>query len=211
MRFHLATLIVCGCAIGGCLIAAPPVSAQTVPGHKPAPPQRTECAQAAPLCVSVPANWYRLGDVFGELGFVAAEPHTGQDSSTWPQLTVAVLPQPEQEPRTLDSMIELLLAPGGAFASSQTLERSRTTLNGAAAEILRVQLYDKDGKAGAIEDVALIEGEAGVTYSIALRCEPKDFARLETVFRQALDSWHLRQGSGTEPGAKPGTGKPAKP
>ena len=85
-----------------------------------------------------------------------------------------------------------MLTPDGSFTSAETLQRSRLLLNGADAEIVRVQLHDDAHKTEAIEAVALIEGDEGLVYSIALRCAPEDFVRLEPVFQRAADSWHIR-------------------
>jgi hypothetical protein len=191
--------IVCLC-IG---LSAQPQSPQPGNPHPPssAPAQkaaagRAECVQSVGLCVTVPASWQRLGNVFDDLGFVAAEPHPGVDSGSWPQLTVAAIgplaPSDSGEPPTLDSVVDLVLTPGGAFTSAETLQRSRLLLNGADAEIVRVQFHDQSGDAGPIEDVALIQGGDGLVYSIALRCAPEDFARLEPVFQQAAQSWRLQ-------------------
>lgn len=162
---------------------------------------RTECALTAGLCVTVPAGWQRLGDIFEDLGFVVAEPHPGTDSATWPQLTVASIDVPPPKDRngaasstpSLDALVDIVLTPDGSFTSAETLQRSRMLLNGADAEIVRVQLHDDAHKTESIEAVALIAGDEGLVYSIALRCAPEDFARLEPVFLRAAHSWHIRQ------------------
>jgi hypothetical protein len=173
--------------------AHPPSSAATA---KKAVPGRAECVLAVGLCVNVPASWQRLGNVFDDLGFVVAEPHPGVDSASWPQLTVAAIgplaTEDDGEPPSLDTVVDLVLTPGDTFTSAETLQRSRLLLNGADAEIVRVQFYEKSGEAGPIEDVALIQGSDGVVYSIALRCAPEDFARLEPVFQQTAQSWRLK-------------------
>jgi hypothetical protein len=176
---------------------------------------RTECVLSVGLCVSVPASWERLGNVFQDFGFVAAEPHPGVDSATWPQLTVAAMTPPAPgnggAAPSLDSLFDLVLTPDADFPSIETQQRTRLLLNGASAEIVRVQLYDEAGHAGPIEDVALIEGDEGRVYSIALRCDPQDFARLEPVFQQTAQSWRLQPPApAAAPPAqpKPDSGKP---
>ncbi len=159
---------------------------------------RTECALAVGLCVTVPASWQRLGDVFEDLGFVAAEPHPGAASATWPQLTVAAIDVPPAKDSngaapSLDTLVDMVLTPGDSFMTSETLERKRVVLNGHAAEIVRVKLHDKTNQSEAVEEIALIEGEEGLVYSIALRCNPEDFERLEPVFQKAAQSWQLQQ------------------
>ena len=176
---------------------------------------RSECLDSVGLCVSVPAAWQRLGDVFEGLGFVAAEPHPGAGPETWPHLTVAAIDVSAKEgdgdtatasaTPSLDALVERMLTPGGALASAHVLERRSLLLNGANAQIVRVGLPEEAGGAEAIEAVALIEGDAGLVYSVALRCSPPDFNRLEPVFQQALESWRLESAEGTSP-AKP---KPA--
>jgi hypothetical protein len=189
--------IVCLC-IG---LSAQPQSPQPGNAHPPssaaaaqkAAAGRAECVPSVGLCVTVPAAWQRLGNVFDDLGFVAAEPHPGVDSASWPQLTVAAIGPPASgEPPSLDSVVDLVLTPGGSFISADTLQRSRLLLNGAEAEIVRVQFHDPSGNAGPIEDVALIQGSDGLVYSIALHCSPEDFARLEPVFQQTAQSWRVQ-------------------
>jgi hypothetical protein len=219
-RFALATVLLCTMMAAQAGAAAP--SAKT---RKPAAAAvRSECvaavgldpgapttdAPATPLCISVPAAWQRLGNIFDDLGFVAAEPHAGADPESWPHLTVAVVDISAKEDRSkteddsktepaaaapsLDALVERMLAGGGALASAHVLERSSLLVNRANAQIVRVGLPEEAGHAEAIETVALIEGEDGMVYSIALHCSPPDFKRLEPVFRQAVESWHLQGG-----------------
>jgi hypothetical protein len=189
--------------------ASLPSMAATAHKVATAPPVRSECVPSIGLCVTVPAAWQRLGNVFQDLGFVAAEPVPGADQATWPQLTVAALDVPALDlppqgaaaqnndggapvPPSLDSLMDIVLSPDDSFASAQTLQRTRLLLNGADAEIVRVQFRDKDGNPGPIEAVALIQGEDGFVYSIALRCAPHDFDRLEPVFQQTARSWRIQ-------------------
>jgi hypothetical protein len=184
-------------AAGAAPVAAYPPSPATTGRKAATAAGRSECVLSVGLCVTVPATWQRLGNVFEDLGFVAAEPHPGVDSAAWPQLTVAAIDalnlggQPSTPP-TLDTLVNLVLAPDGSFASAQTLQRTRLLLNGSDAEIVHVQLHDEAGAAGAQEALALIEGEDGIIYSIALRCAPQDFARLEPVFQQTARSWRIK-------------------
>ncbi len=167
----------------------------TTAARKPA--ARKECVEAAGLCVTVPANWQRLGDIFDDLGFVVAEPHTGVDASLWPQINVAAIDVPPEETTatgapSLDAVARVLLTPDGTFTSAETQQRSRLLLNGAEAQVLKVLLRDDAGKTSQ-EEVALIDGgDEGFVYTIALRCAPADTARLEPVFQRILESWRVK-------------------
>jgi hypothetical protein len=205
MKALLATVFLCA-GFGVAAQAQPPADNAPAPpkaaahARKAAPAAgRTECVLAARLCVIVPASWQRLGDIFDDLGFVAAEPHSGTDSASWPQLTVAAIDvPPRQDPSgaatapSLDALVEIVLTPDGSFTSAETLQRTHLLLNGADAEIVRVALHDDATKLDTIEEVALIEGEEGLVYSIALRCAPQDFPRLEPVFEKAAHSWRIQ-------------------
>jgi hypothetical protein len=204
MRFPVVVLL-----LWAALAAAqtpPPANKASATPKSAAVKVRSECAVAVSLCVSVPASWQRLGDIFGDLGFVVAEPHPGVDSASWPQLSVAALDVPAQksgEPQSLDALVELVLTPDGTFTSSETLQRSRLLLNGSDAEILRVKLHDEATKADYIEEVALIQGEPGMVYSIALRCAAEDATRFDPVFQRAIHSWRIKP-------APPSSGTPSK-
>ncbi len=156
---------------------------------------RSECVAAVGLCVTVPSAWQRLGDIFDDLGFVVAEAHSGVDSAAWPQFTIAAIDVPPQKdgnaPR-LDSLVEIVLTPDGSFTSAETLQRSRLILNGSNAELLRVRLHNESNPTDATEAVVLIEGDDGLVYSIALRCAPQDFTRLEPVFDKVIHSWRIQ-------------------
>jgi len=188
-------------------------SGSGAPAAHKVPASRAECAKAVELCVTVPASWQRLGDIFDDLGFVVAEPHEGVDSALWPQLSVAAIDVPPQKPgsapRSLDELVEIVLTPDGTFTSSETLQRTRLLINGADAEILRVRLHDDANKPEMIEEVALIEGDEEMVYSIALRCAPGDFDRLDPVFQRAAHSWRIKASAPPAP-AKPQPGAEKK-
>jgi hypothetical protein len=164
------------------------------------------------LCVTVPATWQRLGNIFDDLGFVVAEPVAGADSSTWPQINVAAIDVPPQKAGggapSLDALVDIVLTPDGSFTSSETQQRTRLLLKGANAEILRVKLHDAaakdESRVETIEEVALIEGDEGLVYSIALRCTPEEFTRLDPIFQKTIHSWRVKP-----PAASPAS--PAKP
>ncbi len=61
-----------------------------------------------------------------------------------------------------------------------------------SAQIVRVRLHDDSKNTETIEAVALIEGDEGLVYSIALRCAPQDFTRLEPVFQKVIHSWRIQ-------------------
>lgn len=197
MRAMLATVFLCSClatavAQAGSRASDPPKHSATA---KASTTSRSECVVAVGLCVSVPASWQRLGDVFDDLGFVVAEAHPGTDAASWPQLTVAAValpPQKNGDAPSLDSVVEIVLTPDGSFTSAETIQRTHLLLNGSNAEIIRVLLHDQAGNANATEAVALIEGEDGLVYSIALRCAPEEFTRLEAIFQKAIHSWRIK-------------------
>jgi hypothetical protein len=216
MRAQLITLFLCaglGCGIAQTAAKPSGAAKSPAPAKKPAT-VRTECVESVGLCVSVPTAWQRLGDVFGDLGFVVAEPHPGIDSAKWPQLTVAVVDVPPKKAgasRSLDSVVDVILTPDGTFTTSQTQQRSRLLLNGNNAQIVRVLLHDAVSDSDSIEAVALIEGEESLVYSVALRCSPQDFERLEPAFQKAAHSWHIKpvaeppattEKTSTDPGKK---------
>jgi hypothetical protein len=203
IKVLIATVFLC--ALGTAPGQAPPgkaASAQKpVTAKKASPPAgRSECALAVELCVIVPSSWQRLGDVFDNLGFVVAEPHPGVDSATWPQLTVAAIDVPAQKEvngaastsPSLDALVDIVLTPDGSFTSAETLQRTRMILKGHDAEIVRVRLHDAK-QSDAVEAVALIEGDEGLVYSIALRSSPQDSTRLEAVFQKVIHSWRIKQ------------------
>jgi hypothetical protein len=201
MKASIATLLLFA-SLGAASAQAPASQASgaskpAATAHKPAAALRAECVLAVGLCVTIPASWQRLGDVFDDLGFVVAEPHPGDDPASWPQLTVAAIDVPPQKGATgtapsLDSLVDIALTPDGSFTSAETLQRTHLLLNQANAEIVRVQLHEAADKPGAIEDIALIQGDDGLVYSIALRCAPREFTRLEPVFQKAARSWRIK-------------------
>jgi len=217
MKTLTATVLLCvslGTVSLGMAAAQAPSSAPR-PAAQPAPRARkaastagrSECVLSVGLCVTVPAGWQRIGDIFDNLGFVVAEPHPGTDTAAWPQLTVAAIdvpPQKDGNAPPLDSLVQIVLTPDGSFTSAETLQRTRLFLNGSNAEIVRVRLHEEAKNAESIEAVALIEGADGLVYPIALRCAPEDFTRLEAVFQKAIHSWRLRP-SATQPVTQPAT------
>ncbi|PSH04260.1 MAG: hypothetical protein CXZ00_07815 [Acidobacteria bacterium] len=172
---------------------------------------RSECVTGVGFCVTVPASWQRLGNVFDDLGFVVAEPHSGTDSAGWPQLTVAIIEVPQSKKAdgtagsapSLDALVERLLTPGRSFTSVETLQRSHLLVNGADAEIVRVKLHDDSNQPEVIEEIALIQGPEGLVYSLALRCVPQEFARLEPIFQKAAHSWRIKDVAVPAPESKP--------
>lgn len=182
---------------------APGASKPAAAAKKTPSAVRTECVEAVGLCVAVPAMWQRLGDIFGDLGFVVAESHPGMDSATRPQISVAAIDVPSGKnggnAPTLDALVDLVLTPDGTFTSAETQQRTRLLLNGSDAQILRVKLHDDATNADFIEEVALIEGYDGFVYSIALRCPEQDFTRLDPVFQKTAHSWHIKPPAPAKP------------
>ena len=223
MKVLIATIFLCALGTAAAQVPpgkAVPAQKPAATAKKASPVAgRSECALAIGLCVTVPGAWQRLGDVFDDLGFVVAEPHAGIDSANWPQLTVAAidvaprkgssahssappLDATSPDAPSLDALVDIVLTPDGSFTSAETLQRSRLILNGRNAEIVRVRLHDtklndtkqSDTKqSDAVEEVALIEGDDGLVYSIAMRSAPEDSARLESIFRKVIRSWRMKQ------------------
>jgi hypothetical protein len=205
MKVLLLTIFFCVTLGNAAAQAAPAGNAPAVSRHTRSKKSssgvlRTECVEAAGLCVNVPATWQRLGNIFDDLGFVVVEPRPRVESAEWPQITVAAIDVSSKKANgvtpSLDSLIEMAVTPDGSYAVSETQRRTRLLLNGANAEILRVKLHDdasgQDALKDAIEEVALIEGDDGIFYSLALRCSPQDLARLDPVFLKVANSWRLK-------------------
>ena len=193
MRQVLLAALLCAAAVATAQTSKPAAQSArpAITSKKPAPiATRNECIAPAGLCVPVPATWQKLGDPYGDLGFVVAEPHEGQPQSEWPELNVAVLDPPEQKNGarvTLGQLVDSVTHPGGELAETQ--QRTHLLLNGSNAEVVRVLLRDADTQAEAIEEVALIEGDGGLVYTFALRCAPQDFERLDPLFHHAIRNW----------------------
>lgn len=121
---------------------------------------------------------------------VVAEPAQSRPQAEWNQITAAALDLPESEaggerPELNDLVNRVLAAPPGA--KIQTIERSQTVIAGHPAQLITTQVQE-NGKPVAVERVAFIDADA-VIYTLALRCLPSDFKRLQPVFVAALKSW----------------------
>jgi hypothetical protein len=181
------------CMVGlGTAAAQAPSNAPNASPRKAASGGRGECVLSVGLCVTVPADWQRIGDVFDGLGFVVAEPHPGTDTAVWITVSAIEPLRKDGNPVSLDSLVEIVLTPGGSFTSAETLQRTRLVLNGRNAEIVRVRLHEETNNTESTEAAALIEGSDGLVYLIALRCAPQDFSRLEAVFQKVIHSWRLQ-------------------
>ena len=212
MKALITTVFLCA-SLGIIMPQASAAKASRAPSHRAyarkaaSAAGRCECVAAVGFCVTVPASWQRLGNVFDDFGFVVAEPHSGTDSAGWPQLTVAAIEVPRSKNAdgtagsapSLDSLVETLLTPGGSFTSAETLQRTHLLLNGADAEIIRVRLHHGSDQHEVIEEIALIQGPEGLVYSLALRCVPQEFVRLELVFQKAAHSWRIKEAAAPAP------------
>ncbi len=202
MKAVFIAVLLCASLASAMAQSAPKTTGASKPAtakKAPSAAGRTECVAEVGLCVTIPATWQRLGNIFDDLGFVVAEQHVGADSASWPQISVAAIDVPPQKggsAPSLDALVEIVLTPDGSFTSSETQQRTRLLLNGASSEIVRVKLHNDAAKdanqADTIEEVALIEGDEGLVYSVALRCAPSELARLEPVFQKAARSWHVK-------------------
>lgn len=176
----------------------------------------SECVAEDGFCVTVPQSWRRLGEVFGGQGLVVAEPQEGQDNSHWPQLTIAVLDaRPDEKSGrpapTLDALMDSVLMPNAAQATIETVHRQRLMTHGASAQMVTVRLHGPDGRVDAVEDVALIDAGNGLIDSVALRCAPQDFARLEPIFIRVVHNWRRQPAAPRRPSEPASTSAPLAP
>ena len=93
---------------------------------------------------------------------------------------------------SLDALVDIVLTPDGSFTSAETLERTHLLLNGPTPRSFACNCTEDADQPAAVEAIALIEGDDGLVYSIALRCAPQDFARLEPVFQKTARSWRIQ-------------------
>ncbi len=202
---HLANnalkIVAAGLMLGGFLCAQAP-GAKTSPKQKsgakaaaPAPKPsgwRQECSKFGGFCIEVPKNWRSLGDVFDGAGFVVAEPDPKKSQDDWNQITAAATDMPEAEdgherPST-DELIDIILGSPSNGIHTQTLQRSKLTVAGMPAEVLKIRLRSADDSMDAIEYVGLLD-DGETIYSVALGCAPEDAMRLEPTFEHSLHSW----------------------
>ncbi len=193
-----------GLMLGGILFAqttkAPAAPKRSTPAtpksaRKAAPKSaawRQECSKAGGFCIQVPGGWRSLGPIFDGAGFVVAEPDAKKSQDDWNQITAAATDMPDAKPGeerpSTDELIDIILGSPSNGITTQTLQRSRLTVAGMPAEMLKIRLRARDSQTDAIEYIALLD-DGETIYSVALGCAPEDAARLEPVFDKTLHSW----------------------
>jgi hypothetical protein len=98
----------------------------------------------------------------------------------------------------------------------QTLQRQQRTVDGLAAQMIRLRYHDDENRDW-IEELVFIAGPEQEIYSVALKGQPSSIARLEPAFAGILRSWKLRAQSAAspvpavEPPATPSSSAPPNP
>ena len=162
------------------------------------------CLEGGGFCFDRPAAWKELGPVFNGAGVVFAQPMQGRPQSDWSQITAAVMPMPEpangSERPELDDLINHVLTadPSGKV---HTVQRTNTLVAGHPTQIVTTQV-EEPGKPPAAEQVAFIDAEDAL-YTLALRCLPSEFSRMQPIFLRALKSWSEAPQSSEPPVASP--------
>jgi len=163
------------------------------PSRKSAPWKR-HCQPNGGFCFKYPSSWTMLGEVFNGNGVVVAPPQK-QERALWDAITVAlVVPPPEgdEEPSGLNGVIEQ--ATSGLRESGQdfeTLQRQQRTIDQKPAQMLKVRYREKASGHEWVEEMVFIEGPENEIYSVALKCSPRNLARLEPTLTGVLASWTL--------------------
>jgi hypothetical protein len=80
-----------------------------------------------------------------------------------------------------------------------------TVVGGYPAQVVTAEVQEQ-GKPVATEQVAFIDADE-VLYTVALRCAPADYRRLQPIFLKALKSWREMPPLPSQPG----TGAAPKP
>ena len=161
--------------------------------HQPAPWTKY-CQPNGGFCFKYPSSWTMLGQVFNGNGVVVA-PAQRDGREVSDEITVAmVVPPPEGDEQAigLDGVIQQttsgLRDSGQSF---ETLQRQSRTVDNMPAQMLKAKYQDKKSGRDWIEELVFIEGPDDEIYSVALKCAPQNFARLEPVFAGMLQSWML--------------------
>jgi hypothetical protein len=105
-----------------------------------------------------------------------------------------ILPPPkgDAEPVSVDQLVEQTMASlreGGQ--NVETVQRQVRTIAGKPAQLLTLRYREKETAHDWIEKLALIEGNDGEIYSVALKCSPQSLAKLEPVLASVLQSWKM--------------------
>src|SRR5271165_4897967 len=190
-----------------------PIAGQTSspPSARKAVEWQRYCQPEGGFCFKYPGSWSMLGEVFNGNGVVVAPPQK-QDRALWDAITVAlVVPPPigDEEPISLNGVIEQ--ASSGLRESGQdfqTLQRQERTIDHKPAQMLKVRYHEKANAHDWIEEMIFIEGPENEIYSVALKCSPRNLARLEPVLNGVLAAWTL---PAAEPSANDSEPPPKQP
>lgn len=172
--------------------------AQTTRGQSsPAGSSKRFCQTDGGFCFTYPANWLVLGEAFGDGVIVAPQQKT--ERALWDEVTVATVvaaPAENQTGPSIDDIIGTAIANMQADGRSpQTQQRQQRTVDGLAAQMIRLQYHDDEGRDW-IEELVFIAGPAQEIYSVALKAQPATIARIEPAFASVLRSWKLQSPSG---------------
>ncbi|HUI83170.1 MAG TPA: hypothetical protein VL240_03055 [Candidatus Binatia bacterium] len=189
---------------------------QTTPAPKPAPWKRY-CQTNAGFCFRYPGSWMMLGEVFDGNGVVIAPPQK-EDRALWDGITLAMVappPEGDEEAAGLDAIVgQAAAGMRDAGENFVTLQRRQRTVAHNPAQMLKAQYREKSTGREWLEEVVFIEGPDNEIYSVALRCAPQNFARLEPTLNGVLASWRLPEPEApagadrNAPATAPAGGKP---
>lgn len=161
------------------------------------------CIAGGGFCIEHPAKWTNLGEIYDGAGVVFAEPNKQRAQAEWNNITAAAIDLPDSDDSTdhpsMNDLINQVMTPSGG-AVIHTVERMETVIRGYPSQVVTAEVQEP-GKPPATERVAFIDAD-DVLYTIALRCAPVDFRRLQPVFLRALKSW--RELPPSQPPAAPG-------
>ncbi len=196
-------LFATGLLLGGMMLAQtkpriaakPEASRPKAVERAPKPAQiawRSHCSNVGDFCIDVPAHWELLGEIFDGAGFVVAEPDPKAPKDDWSQITAAAIDLPEPPPGKdepdLDTLIDSVRGSPAKGVTAETERRTNELIADMQAEVVKVRLHDTKTSTDWIEEVAFLNSDE-LVYSVALRCAPEAFDRMDPIFRHALQSW----------------------
>jgi hypothetical protein len=123
---------------------------------------------------------------------VVLAPEQKEDRAQWDAITVALVAAADEggQGPSLNGMIEeaakSMRAAGQEF---ETLQRRELTVDHAPAQALKARYRENSTGRDWIEELVFIQGAEDEIYSVALKCAPGHFVRLEPVMKQLLASW----------------------
>lgn len=173
------------------------------------PAAKRFCQAEGVFCFSYPANWQVLSESFGDGAIVA--PQQKGERALWDEVTVATVvaaPGEGQSAHSIDDVIATALSNMQADGRNpQTLQRQQRTVDGLPAQMIKLQYHDDEGH-NWIEELVFIEGPEQEIYSLAMKAQPANIARVEPGFEGILRSWRLRaQHAASSPPSSEAPGK----